>query len=268
MQNRNRENMNRRRFLAGAGTIGLSAAGTGLLTGCGGIDYSQNRSTAAGATSSDADILNAAKIAEASAVTVYTEIVQTAPFFTHLSTYSQNYFRAALQEDMAHYDLIKSASGGAPSPITTFYFPAGMFQSAKTTLDTVVALEEAFIAAYLIAVRDFTTSDNRVLAARILGVQSNHRLLARVAAAYISGADGGPFATVKGLAGQEESVDPPNNNVYERTYHLTSIQDAVTALTPFIDKTAAAAKGFDTTKPYTFQPFTPVAPSALGNINA
>jgi hypothetical protein len=38
----------------------------------------------------------------------------------------------------------------------------------------------------------------------------------------------------------------------------------VTALTPFVDKTAAGKAGFDTTKSYRFQPFTPVLPNPLG----
>jgi len=59
-------------------------------------------------------------------------------------------------------------------------------------------------------------------------------------------------------------ADPPNNNGYERTLRWTNISQAVTALTPFADKTAAGDAGFDTTKPYQFKPFTPRLPEALG----
>lgn len=256
----------RRRFLNALGTAGLSALGGSLLSGCGGVNLTGD-GTKQALVSSDADILNAAKIAEATAVTCYTQITQNTPFFMRLPSDDQNYFRAALQEDMAHYALFKSATGDQPSPFTSFFFPKMMFTDPKTTLDTLVTLEEAFVAAYLIAVRDFSASNLRVLAARILGVQSTHRLLARVVAANIAAQDGGPIATLKGLAGLEESVDPPNNNLYERTYHLNSIQDAVTALKPFFDATTAEAKGFDTSRSFPFQPFTPTAPSPLGDIN-
>ena len=40
------------------------------------------------------------------------------------------------------------------------------------------------------------------------------------------------------------------------------------ALTPFADKTAAAKAGFDTSKPYAFQPFTPQLPEPLGEFHS
>ena len=76
--------------------------------------------------------------------------------------------------------------------------------------------------------------------------------------------DGGPIETVTGAQGVAESVDPPNNNGYERTFRWTRISQAVDALTPFADKTAAAKAGFDTTKPFIFVPFTPTLPTDLG----
>ena len=65
-----------------------------------------------------------------------------------------------------------------------------------------------------------------------------------------------------------ESVDPPNNNGYERTLRWTSINSALTALTPFADKTAAAKAGFDTSKGYAFTPFTPKLPEPLGEFHS
>ena len=44
----------------------------------------------------------------------------------------------------------------------------------------------------------------------------------------------------------------------------TRISQAVAALTPFADPTAAANAGFDTTKAYAFKPFTPTLPNPLG----
>jgi hypothetical protein len=59
-------------------------------------------------------------------------------------------------------------------------------------------------------------------------------------------------------------VAPPNNNGYERTACWTKISQAVAALTPFVDMTAAKAASFDITKPFVFQPFTPMLPTTLG----
>jgi hypothetical protein len=139
-----------------------------------------------------------------------------------------------------------------------------MFTDAQTTLNTLVTLEDAFIAAYLVGVRGFSTGDLRVTAARIMGIESDHRTLARVVAPGVAKGDGGPIEMVTGVLGKAESVDPPNNNGYERTLKWTSINQAIAALTPFADKTAAGKAGFDTTKVYAFKPFTPKLPNPLG----
>jgi hypothetical protein len=139
-----------------------------------------------------------------------------------------------------------------------------MFSDAQTTLDVLVTLEDAFIAAYLVGVRDFSTPALRVLAARIMGIESDHRTLARVLAGDVSAQDGGPIKKITGVQGKAERADPPNNNGYERTLKWTKISQAVAALTPFADQAAAGQAGFDTTKPYQFRPFTPTLPNPLG----
>jgi hypothetical protein len=77
--------------------------------------------------------------------------------------------------------------------------------------------------------------------------------------------DGGPIEKVTGIQGVAESVDPPNNNGYERTLGWTKISQAVGALKPFFDKHAAKHAGIDTRKPYKFHPFKPHLPSPLGS---
>jgi hypothetical protein len=168
---------------------------------------------------------------------------------------------------MSHYALEKSVTG-KPSPFTTFYYPNKMFSDAQTTLNVLVTLEDAFIAAYLVGVRNFSTPDLRVTAARIMGIESDHRTLARVVAPGVARRDGGPIERVTGIEGKAESVDPPNNNGYERTLTWTKISKAVSALTPFADPMAAAKAGFDTTKPYKFKPFTPKLPAKLGEFHS
>jgi len=196
-------------------------------------------------------------------VTTYSAIIDTAPFFKNLQSDDQGYLRSARQEEMSHY-LLETGATKKPSPFTTFYYPKGMFTDAQTTLNVLVTLEDAFIAAYLVGVRDFSTADLRVTAARIMGIESDHRTLARVLGPNVAKADGGPVEQITGVLGKPESVDPPNNNGYERTLKWTSINQAVTALTPFADKATADKAGFDTTKPYVFKPFTPQLPNPLG----
>src|SRR6478672_11363519 len=208
-------------------------------------------------------ILIAAEIAEALAVTTYSNIIFNAPFFTRLAGDDQGYLRAARQEEMSHYLLEKSATG-KDSPYTAFFYPHHMFRNARVTLNTLVSLEDAFIAAYLVGVRDFSSADLRVTAARIMGIESDHRTLARVVAPGVAPRDGGPIERVKGIQGVRESVDPPNNNGYERTLGLTNISQAVDALLPFVDASAAAKAGFNTRRAFKFHPFTPHLPSELG----
>jgi hypothetical protein len=220
-----------------------------------------------GVKKSDLEILGAAQIAEALAVTTYTNIINVAPFFAHLASDDQGYLRAAREEEMSHY-LLEESVTKKHSPFTTFYYPQKMFSDAQTTLNVLVTLEDAFIAAYLVGVRDFSTADLRVTAARIMGIESDHRTLARVVAPGVAAADGGPIETITGIQGKAESVDPPNNNGYERTLRWTSISKAVEALLPFASKSAAEKAGFDTSKSYAFEPFAPTLPEALGEFHS
>jgi hypothetical protein len=252
-------------FLKGAAAAGAGAAGLGALAP--GSAFAMARQAGGGLTKTDLSILGAAQIAEALAVTTYSNIINTAPFFKHLASDDQGYLKAAVQEEMSHY-LLEQSLTKKPAAFTTFYYPPKMFSDAQTTLNILVTLEDAFIAAYLIGVRDFSTADLRVTAARIMGIESDHRTLARVVGPGVAARDGGPIEKITGIQKTAESVDPPNNNGYERTLMLTNISQAVTALTPFADKTAAGTAGFDTTKSYKFVPFTPTLPNQLGEFHS
>ena len=259
------QGIDRRQFLGRAG-----ATGAGILVGTsalGAIAPSFAAAKKGGVKKGDLEILGAAQIAEALAVTTYTNIINTAPFFSRLASDDQGYLKSARQEEMSHY-LLEEGVTRKPSPFTTFYYPPKMFGDAQTTLNVLVTLEDAFIAAYLVGVRNFSTADLRVTAARIMGIESDHRTLARVVAPGVAAQDGGPVEAVTGIQKKAESVDPPNNNGYERTLRWTKISKAVDALTPFADKGAAAKAGFDTSKPYKFEPFTPTLPEPLGEFHS
>jgi hypothetical protein len=256
------EGTSRRAFLRNATVAGAGVAGLSLLPSIASA-HSTHKHHGGSPTRGDIQILVAAEIAEALAVTTYSNIINTAPWFKHLEDDDQGYIEAALQEEMSHYALEMSVTG-QPSPFTTFYYPPKMFWDAQTTLNILVTLEDAFIAAYLVGVRNFSTPDLRVTAARIMGIESDHRTLARVVGPGVASSDGGPIENITGAQGVAESVDPPNNNGYERTLGWAKISQAVAALTPFADKKAAKAAGFDTKTPYDFVPFTPTLPNPLG----
>jgi hypothetical protein len=218
----------------------------------------------AGVTKGDFDILIAAQIAEALAVTTYFTIIDQAPFFGGLPDDDQGYLVAAMNEEMSHFYLEKSVTD-THTPFTSFFYPKEMFSSAQVTLNTLVTLEDAFIAAYLVGVRNFSTPDLRVTAARIMGIESDHRTLARVVASDVTAKFGGPLETLTGLAGVPESVDPPNNNTYERTACWNDISQALTALTPFVDIATAQKAGFDVSRSFTFDPTSVRIPNKLGD---
>jgi hypothetical protein len=217
-----------------------------------------------GVTKEDFDILLAAQIAEALAVTTYFNIIEKVPFFNGLPDDDQRYLVTAMHEEMSHFLLLKSVTE-THTPFTSFFYPKEMFENSQTTLDVLITLEDAFIAAYLVGVRNFSTPDLRVTAARIMGIESDHRTLARVIGLEVPKSIGGPIEKIKGLQGIAESVDPPNNNTYERTQCWTDISQALTALTPFVDIHAAQKAGFDVTKSFAFDSFQPKVPSPLGD---
>jgi hypothetical protein len=264
----------RRAFLqraAFAGAVGatgltslLSLASPELGTAATALHHDDGDNDADDLKRRDTAILVAAEIAEALAVTTYTNIIDSAPFFSRLPADDQGYLVAARQEEMSHY-LLEQSVTDTPSPFKSFFYPKGTFENAQTTLNVLVTLEDAFIAAYLVGVRHFSTSDLRVTAARIMGIESDHRTLARVLAGDVAAQDGGPIEKITGAQGVAESADPPNNNGYERTLCWSHIEQAVAALTPFADMNAAKAAGFDVTKSYGFVPFSPKLPNPLGD---
>jgi len=250
---------------AGTGAAGLAAMGPAAALATGGRKHKHRKAGAL--TKTDLEILKAAQIAEALAVTTYTNIINTAPFFKNIPDDDQDYLKAARQEEMSHY-LLEEGVTKKPSPFTSFYYPSKMFSDAQTTLNILVTLEDAFIAAYLVGVREFSTPDLRVTAARIMGIESDHRTLARVVGGDVAGGDGGPIAAITGIQKVAEPISPPNNNGYERTLLLKNIGQAVEALLPFAEPKAAEKAGFDATKPYKFEPFTPTLANALGEFHS
>jgi hypothetical protein len=244
--------IDRRELLRVGGIAGMGLLGAGLLAGCGG-------SGAGGSTTTDKKILNAAATAEALATTMYYNIITAAGgiYQTGLAGNAPDraYLVAGYEEELNHYNFLVSA-GGQPLA-TTFYFPTGMFTDPQVTVNTLITLEDAFIAAYLIGVRDFSTASLKVIAAQIMGVEAEHRTLGRVITNDLG------LTSTTGLAGAESVVAPSatsNNLAYERTFStaLPDIDHVVSALGPFV---SPGASGYAATA-FPFSTASAAAPSA------
>ncbi|HLI30661.1 MAG TPA: ferritin-like domain-containing protein [Terriglobia bacterium] len=165
-----------------------------------------------------------------------------------------NYIQAALSEEISHADLLRGLLAGPPGsavppaskdPVQTFYFPSGTFDTLAPFLKILEALENAFIGAYLTAVQEFALMASQAtanpssipfrprqleyyakVAASIMGIEAEHRVLGRVIG----------------------NNNPANNLCYEQTDGLTAVYNgpnsAVVALTPFLTSSTGPAYSF------------------------
>jgi hypothetical protein len=139
------------------------------------------------------------------------------------------------------FALSSAKTSSSTDPVQTFYLPTGTFDTLAAFTGVLDALENAFIGAYLNAAIEFAqmavdakgyghrqrdangkpykTTDLEYfaqVAASIMGVESEHRVLGRVVS----------------------NTNPANNLNYEQTDGLTSVyngkKSAVVTLTPFL----------------------------------
>jgi hypothetical protein len=190
----------RRECLKQLGFAGASLTTLGILAGCGGSGGGNSSSS----TSTNQSILNAAATAEALATTMYYNIITT-PGGIYTNGLASNapdraYLVAGYEEELNHYQFL--VSQGAKPLAKTLYFPNKMFTDPQTTVNTLITLEDAFIAAYLIGVRDFSTNGLKVIAGQIMGIEAEHRALGRVIVGDLG------LTSVTGLAGSESVVPP------------------------------------------------------------
>ncbi|WP_263379736.1 hypothetical protein [Granulicella paludicola] len=277
---------NRRSFLVGAGMFGLGAAASALVIGCSNNATSTPTPVSAATTADTAtQILTAALIAETLAITTYYTALNTSAVITDPnlagsggtatsvsasgSQINVAYLQGALLEEVAHAQLLRSllglptnGSGDAAAGVPqTFYYPTGTFSSLMGFVPVLLALETAFIGAYMTAVEEFssmaaayngfsatqkdpssttggTLSQATLIlyakvASAILGVESEHRALVR----------GIPSVTLGSPSYAGLNLIPANNLNYEITDGLTGLLVSVSgsttttagaALTPFI----------------------------------
>lgn len=276
--------VNRRAFVTGATMFGLGAATSAVVIGCSGNGNSMMTTPPVSAqttTDTAANILTAALIAESLAITTYYTALSTSAVITDSnlagpggsatavsSTGSQinvAYLQGALLEEVSHAQLLRSllglptsGSGDAAAGVPqTFYYPTGTFDSLTGFLPVLLALETAFIGAYMTAVEEFAsmaagyngfsatqanpassgtnlTQADLILYAKvassILGVESEHRALVR----------GIPSVTIASPNYAGLNLIPANNLNYESSAGLTGL---ITSVSGSTSTTAAAALG-------------------------
>ncbi len=153
-----------------------TAKGGLVLAASGGVLASVTGVASAAATSSDISTMQAAYTAESLAVYVYTAILANFTKFSHPKLQNKDYFEHALDDEKAHKALLANALGSKTPKFTnaSFQIPASVLKSGQSLLNTGVALETAFVEAYLGASNTFSSADLRLLAAKIAANEATH----------------------------------------------------------------------------------------------
>lgn len=154
-------------------------------------------------------ILNLAATAEALAVTFYYSGITAGNF--DLDAEDVLYLKLAMDAEDYHYDFLTSAGG---RPLTTqFYVPENVLSDANVFIQTGLAAETAFVAAYLAATRRFAELGQGKLAA----TTAQH---AASEAVHLS--------LIRDIAGLS-----PNDLALPAAIYY-NVSDAVPTLTPFL----------------------------------
>jgi hypothetical protein len=158
----------RRAFFKGMGQLGIGASFVGLMGGT-----KMMAALSSGAAMDTANqIFQAAVIAEDLATTFYynglvgpviMDPALAGPGGTATSNTGNvpnvDYLRAALNQEIEHANLLRAVGNFGKNytadPVQTFYFSPKTFSDLNTFIATLSALENAFIGAYLNAIREF-----------------------------------------------------------------------------------------------------------------
>src|SRR5579875_3151108 len=158
--------INRSQFIRNA------AKGSVVLVGAGGVLASMDGVAFAKTTKTDITVLQTGYIAETLAVTVYGAILKT--YYSKFKLSNRDYFEAAYKDEVAHRDAWKKALGSHVPTGFKLTVPGKYVASKKALLETGIALEEAFVATYMGAVKEFSSPDLRVAAAGVAANEATH----------------------------------------------------------------------------------------------
>ena len=159
--------ISRAQFLRGGakGGLALVAGGTVLAAATG----TASAATAAG----DVEIAKVAATAELLAVDFYTRSIDSGVFGGR----RERYLEGARSQEQDHYDALARIIGPEAPRGLTFKYPAGTFGSRDAAARVGIALENAFIGAYIGAVRALQSTDLKVVAAGIGANEQGHLIV-------------------------------------------------------------------------------------------
>lgn len=161
--------ISRGQFLRNAGKGGI------ILATSGGVLATVSSSAfASSATASDITTLQAAYTAESLAVVVYSAIVKNFHTFKHPVLENKDYFEAALKNEKDHKAFLANALGASTPTGLQFKIPASVTKTTHSLLKTGIALETAFVEAYLGASETFSSQELRTVAAKVAANEATH----------------------------------------------------------------------------------------------
>jgi rubrerythrin len=163
------ESVSRAQFLRNVGVGGVALVSSGSV-----IAAVTSQSASAAVTGGDIETLQAAYIAESLAVFVYSEILRDFRKFRHPRLQNRDYFEAALRDERDHKAFLHSALGSKTPTGLRFKIPARATRTGEALLRTGVALETAFVEAYLGASETFSSQELRTIAAKVAANEATH----------------------------------------------------------------------------------------------
>jgi hypothetical protein len=154
----------------------------GVALVAGGSVLALAQGTAFGAASSDAQIAKLAATAELLAIDFYTRAIKS----KKLKGDELGYLAAAMGNERAHYAALKGVLKSQTPAGLKFKYPAGSFSSRKRIGSLGMALETAFVGAYMGAVTALKSNELKGVAAEIGACESRHlSVLSNIAANQI-----------------------------------------------------------------------------------
>ncbi len=159
--------LNRGQFIRNA------AKGSLILVGAGGVLASMDGvAFAKSPTKSDVATLQVAYIAESLAVKVYSTIIANFSHFKGLK--NKDYFTHALTNEKDHKAFLAKALGSNKPTGFQLHIPSSAVSSTQALLKTGVILETAFVQTYLGAVETLSSTDLKVIAAKVASDEATH----------------------------------------------------------------------------------------------
>ena len=149
-----------------AGGLALVASGSLLATTAG-------PALAAGSDPTDVEIAKLAATAELLAVDFYTRCLDSGVFGGRRG----RYLSGARANEQDHYDALAKLIGADAPTGLEFQYPAGTFASRENASTTGIALETAFIGAYLGAIRALDDPSLKVTAGQICANEFGHYIV-------------------------------------------------------------------------------------------